>query len=66
MSTVPPLYTCYVCGLSLRPTDAGVERLVLAWLKSKGTSVSRVVEEQHRYKHAVCNDKPVSEQMPLF
>jgi hypothetical protein len=60
------MFTCYVCGLGLRPADNGVERLVTAWLKSKGTSVSRVVEEHHKYKHAVCNDKDVSEQMPLF
>jgi hypothetical protein len=66
MSSVPPLFTCCVCGLSLRPADVGVERLVLAWLKSKGTSVSRVVEEQHKYKHAVCSDKEISEQIPLF
>lgn len=66
MSGIPPLFTCMVCGLSVRPGDASVERLVVAWLKAKGTSVSRVVEEQHKYKHAVCTDKPVSDQMPLF
>jgi hypothetical protein len=66
MSGVPPLFTCSVCGLALRPDDGSVERLVVAWLKAKGTSVSRVIEEQHLYKHAYCNDKPVSSQMPLF
>jgi hypothetical protein len=66
MSGIPPLFTCYVCGLRVRPEDNGCERKAVVWLKSKGTSISRVVEELYEYKHAVCSDKDVSEQPALF
>jgi len=68
MSKLPPLYRCFVCGLELRPSDNTVNRLAVVWLKSKGSTISRVVEEQHVYKHEFCDDKGVgaSVQDSLF
>lgn len=45
-----------------------MERKAIVWLKSKGTSISRVIEELHDYKHIGCNDKNQVEhiQDPLF
>jgi len=34
-----------------------IERKAIVWLKSKGTTISRVVEELHDYKHTFCSDK---------
>ena len=63
---LPALYTCAVCGLPLRPTDSGVSRKAIVWLKSKGTTISRVIEELHEYRHEVCDDRPQSMDVPLF
>jgi hypothetical protein len=54
---LPPLFVCKVCGLPIDQNSVGVERKAVVWLKSKGTSVSRVVEELHDYKHTFCSDK---------
>lgn len=64
--SLPPLFTCTVCGLSLRPGDNTVERKTIVWLKSNGKTVNRVVEELHEYKHEFCNDKPVPGTLSLF
>lgn len=63
---LPPLFTCSVCGLSLRPGDSQVERKAIVWLKAKGKTLNRVVEELHEYKHEFCNDKEQSGDIPLF
>lgn len=57
MSRLPPLFKCHVCGLELRPGDNTVSRMAVVWLKSKGTTISRVIEEKHIYKHEFCDDK---------
>jgi len=54
---LPPLYKCKVCGLPIDLTNTTIERKAVVWLKAKGTSISRVIEELHDYKHSVCCDK---------
>ena len=66
MAGLPPLFTCSICGLSLRPGDNTVERKTIVWLKSNGKTVNRVVEELHEYKHEFCTPKPPSADIPLF
>jgi hypothetical protein len=66
MTGLPPLFVCYVCGLSLRPGDNTVERKAIVWLKSGGKAINRVVEELHEYKHIHCNDRPQTMDVPLF
>lgn len=68
MRRMPALYLCKVCGLQLRPADATSVRLAKVWLKSKGTSISRVVEELHEYRHEFCDDRNLGSdiQDPLF
>lgn len=65
---LPELFNCIVCGLPIRPKDSVSERKAIVWLKASGTSISRVIEELHDYKHNMCNDKEdVSViQDPLF
>lgn len=63
---LPPLFTCIVCGLSLRPGDSTVERKTIVWLKSNGKTVNKVVEELHEYKHEFCTTKPPRGDIPLF
>ena len=48
---------CRVCGLPIDMKSTMVERKAIVWLKSKGTTISRVIEELHDYKHGFCNDK---------
>lgn len=55
-SKMPPLFICKVCGLPVRPQDDVSERKAIVWLKSKGTTISQVIEELHEYKHSVCKD----------
>lgn len=57
---LPPMYHCIVCGLALRPSDQTSVRLAIVWLKSKGTTISKVSEELHQYKHEFCNEKNVN------
>ena len=57
MSRLPPLFKCHVCGLELRPEHNMVNRMAVVWLKSKGPTISRVIEEKHIYKHEFCDDK---------
>lgn len=66
MSNLPPLFTCSVCGLSLRPGDNSVERKAVVWLRAKGKTINRVVEELHEYKHEFCDPRPPSADVPLF
>lgn len=33
------------------------ERKAIVWLKSKGSTISQVVEELHEYKHSACRDE---------
>ena len=54
---LPPLFTCIVCGLTVRPNDMSAERKAIVWLKSKGSTISQVVEELHEYKHSACRDE---------
>jgi len=54
---LPPLYKCKVCGLPIDLNNTTIERKAVVWLKAKGTSISRVIEELHDYKHSVCCDK---------
>lgn len=56
-SGMPPLFICKVCGLPIDLNSTMIERKAIVWLKSKGTTISRVVEELHDYKHNFCNDK---------
>ena len=60
---LPPMYRCKVCGLALRPQDSVSQRLAVVWLKAKGTTISRVVEELHEYKHEFCDDKTIDQPM---
>lgn len=64
--SLPPLFTCSICGLSLRPGDNTVERKTIVWLKSNGKTVNKIVEELHEYKHEFCNPKPPRGDVPLF
>lgn len=66
MSNLPPLFTCSVCGLSLRPGDSTVERKAIVWLKAKGKTLNKVVEELHEYKHEFCSPKEPPRDIPLF
>lgn len=34
-----------------------VERKAIVWLKAKGSTISKVVEEFHEYKHSSCRDE---------
>jgi hypothetical protein len=56
-SGLPSLFTCKVCGLPIDLSSSYVERKAIVWLKSRGTTISRVIEELHDYKHSVCSDK---------
>lgn len=56
-SQLPSLFTCKVCGLPIDLSSSMVERKAIVWLKSKGTTISRVIEELHDYKHTICSDK---------
>jgi len=56
-SGLPPLFICKVCGLPIDQSSTMIERKAIVWLKSKGTTISRVVEELHDYKHTFCSDK---------
>ena len=67
--SMPAMYRCIVCDLPIRPQDMTSERLAVVWLKSKGTSISRVAEEMHQYKHQFCDDRNLRQegfQPPLF
>ncbi len=68
MSGIPHLFTCEVCGLEVRLQDSICSRLAIVWLKGKTTTVVDVVEDLHRYKHALCEHKSlnVSIQDALF
>lgn len=66
---MPAMYRCIVCDLPIRPQDSVSCRLAVVWLKAKGTSISRVVEELHDYKHETCDDRKLADQgfqPPLF
>lgn len=56
-SELPSLFTCKVCGLPIDLSSTMVERKAVVWLKSRGTTISRVIEELHDYKHSICSDK---------
>ena len=56
MASLPPLFTCCVCGLPLRPQDSISERKAVVWLKAKGTPISQVIDELHEYKHNYCKE----------
>jgi len=68
MAGMPPLYTCMSCGLELRPQDGTSVRKATVWLKSKGSTVHKVIEEEHVYKHNFCSDEPLDQgiQYALF
>lgn len=68
MSEINPLYSCEICGLSLRPQDSTVSRLTLVWLRGKGKTVVSVEQEQYRYRHDACKglDSDDLNQPPLF
>jgi|LakMenE18May11ns_1017448.scaffolds.fasta_scaffold9957202_17 hypothetical protein len=68
MNEITPMYSCDVCGLSVRPSDSTVSRLTLVWLRGKGKTVASIEQEQFRYRHDVCkglNGEDLN-QPPLF
>jgi hypothetical protein len=61
------MFTCAICGLELKPNDAGVDRKATVWLKGATKTVSEFVEDVYEYKHRVCNDRdPHRNDIPLF
>ncbi len=60
---IPAMYRCIVCDLPIRPQDGTTVRLAVVWLKSKGTTISRVQEELHNYKHECCDERRLEEAM---
>ena len=64
--SLPSMFTCKGCGLSLRPGDNTVERKATVWLKGNGKTVNRVVEEMYEYKHVFCSEIKMPENNSLF
>jgi hypothetical protein len=60
---MPSMYRCIVCDLPIRPQDSTTCRLAVVWLKAKGTTISRVHEELHSYKHEFCDERKLDEAM---
>jgi len=66
MSRMPKLYTCSICGLEVRPSDATTERKAVVWLKGTGKTISEVCEELFEYKHKFCTGKTNPNDISLF
>lgn len=58
------VYTCEVCGHTCDPTQKGVLRLAMVWLRGNGSTAAKVEERFHRYRHEVCS--PYAKDEMLF
>jgi hypothetical protein len=64
--SMPNLYSCFVCGLSIDPKSALVLRRAVVWLKSNGQKVYEIESEMHKYRHEFCNPKEQEKLEQLF
>jgi hypothetical protein len=64
--SMPPLFTCFVCGYEVNPSQANVLRLSLVWLKGGGKTVAKVEDELYKYRHDFCSGEIDDSQGSLF
>ena len=64
--SMPNLFSCFVCGLSIDPKSHLVIRKAVVWLKSGGQKVHEVDTELHIFRHEFCKPDKMPKEDSLF
>jgi hypothetical protein len=64
--TMPPLFTCFVCGYEVNPSQSNVVRLAMVWLRGGGKTVTKIEDELYKYRHDFCSGASDFDQASLF
>jgi hypothetical protein len=53
--TLPPLYTCFVCGMEINMKAGNTLKLLTGWAKGPNyRTLAKVEREEHKFCHDFC------------
>ena len=52
--SMPPLYSCEVCGHQIDPSAKTSLQLVTVWVRGSSKTVVATEDKHYRYRHEIC------------
>lgn len=63
---LPPLYTCFICGIEVDEKSQYSLRRVKAWIRVGKKTIHRIVDEEPIFAHEHCLDSKPTDSPTLF